>query len=166
MKGAEKLMPNLVRQPMVAARYAQEGATTKAGDIIRDKEEFTRGQLLMQGLGFRTEGLAARQTDMFKAEALRKQVMQEKNKVIARVDLEATSGDDEALDKALDKLVSFNSKNPAVAVTADQLSKTLLRRIETRAKSDRGFRVDEKLYPQLQILLDESAAKLEREAKK
>lgn len=166
LKGTEKLLPNLLRQPVTAYRLSQEGATTKLGDVIKNKDEFTEGQLLMQALGFRTEGLAARQTDMFKVNALKQEVMQQKNKLIARLDLEASRGDDEGFDKTLDKIILFNAKNPAQRIEPDDLSRSILRRIEARASSDRGFRVDEKFYPQLQILLDASAEKLEREAAK
>jgi hypothetical protein len=165
-RGVEKLMPNLIRQPMVAARYAKEGATTAAGDVLREKEEFTQGQLVMQALGYRTEGLADAQAANFKANAIRQKVMQEKTRLISRVDLEATRGSDEEFDAALENLLKFNSRYPMVAVRSNELSGMLQRRMEAREKADRGFRVDKKFYPYLEVLLEPSRAKLEREAAK
>ena len=165
-RGVEKLMPNLIRQPMVAARYAKEGATTAAGDVLREKEEFTQGQLVMQALGYRTEGLADAQAANFKANAIRQKVMQEKTRLISRVDLEATRGSDEEFDAALENLLKFNSRYPMVAVRPNELSGMLQRRMEAREKADRGFRVDKKFYPYLEVLLEPSRAKLEREAAK
>lgn len=166
MRGFEKLLPNLFRQPVTAARYAEEGATTTTGAPIREKEEFTKGQLAMQALGFRTEGLARAQEINFKVEAQRQKVTQQRGKLINRLDTELASGDDAAADKVMEDILEFNYKNPAVAIEADMLSKSLLARARKRAMSDRGFRVDDKLYPQLVELLDPSRELLEREAAK
>lgn len=163
-RGFEKLMPNLIRQPLAAERYRKEGATTPAGDILKDADEFTKGQLAMQALGYRTEGLADVQAINFKVNAIRQKVMQEKNRLIARVDLEATQGSDEALDDAVENVLKFNSRYPSLAVKGDDLARMLKSRREARAKADRGFRVDKKFYPQLQELLEPSRAKIEREA--
>jgi hypothetical protein len=151
---------------MVAARYSREGATTPAGDVVKDADEFTRGQLVMQALGYRTEGLADTQTANFKANSIRQKVMQEKNRLIARLDLEASQGSDEAMDDALEEVFKFNARYPMVAVKPAQLSTMLRNRMEKREQSDRGFRVDKKFYPYLEELLEPSRAKLEREAEK
>jgi len=166
MRGFEKLLPNLFRQPVTAARYAEEGATTTTGDSIRDPEEFTKGQLAMQALGFRTEGLAKTQELNFKVEALRQKVLQERGKLINRLDTELTQGDEIAADNVMEKVLIFNSRNPSVQIEADMLSKALLARAKKRMESDRGFRVDEKLYPYLVELLDPSRELIEREAAK
>jgi hypothetical protein len=166
MRGFEKLLPNLFRQPVTAARYAEEGATTTTGAPIRDPEEFTKGQLAMQALGFRTEGLAKIQEINFKVEAMRQKVLQERGKLINRLDTELTQGDEIAADNVMEKILIFNSRNPSVRIEADMLNKALLARAKKRMESDRGFRVDDKLYPYLVELLDPSRELLEREAAK
>ena len=166
MQGFEKILPSLFRNPVTAYRYSQEGAKSASGLPIKEPEEFTKGQLIAQALGFRTTGLAQVQEVNFKAEALRQQVLQKRAEVISRADLEATRGDDEALDKAIDAIVKFNSKNPTEAIKAKQLSKSLLDRAKARQASDRGFRVEKKLYPYLQDLLEPSRQQLERESAK
>ena len=166
MRGFEKLLPNLFRQPVTAARYAQEGATTTTGDIIKDKEEFTEGQLVMQALGFRTEGLAKKQEVNFKVNALKQKVIQDRSKLMNRLDTELASGDDIAADRVMEDILEFNYKNPTMMLEADMLNKALLDRARKRAMSDRGFRVDDKLYPLLVELLDLSSEMLEREAAK
>jgi hypothetical protein len=166
MRGVEKLLPNLFRQPVTAARYAEEGATTTTGAPIRDPEEFTKGQLAMQALGFRTEGLAKIQEMNFKVEALRQKVLQDRGKLINRLDTELTQGDEIAADNVMEKILIFNSRNPSVQIEADMLNKALLARAKARMTSDRGFKVDEKLYPYLVELLDPSRELLEREAAK
>ena len=166
MQGFEKILPSLFRNPVTAYRYSQEGAKSASGLPIKEPEEFTKGQLIAQALGFRTTGLAQVQEVNFKVEALRQQVLQKKAEVISRADLEATRGDDEALDKAIDAIVKFNSKNPTEAIKAKQLSKSLLDRAKARQASDHGFRVEKKLYPYLQDLFEPSRQQLERESAK
>lgn len=166
LQGFEKLLPAMFRQSVTAYRYSQEGARTATGDVIKEADEFTKGQLVAQALGFRTEGLAAVQEANFKAEALRQKVIQDKGKVRARLDRELELGSDEAVDKAMDDLLEFNARNPQSAIKGSELSKQLLNRAKQRALSDRGFKVDKNMYPYLAELLDISREKLEREAAK
>jgi hypothetical protein len=122
----------------------------------------------MQALGYRTEGLADAQTVNFKANAIQQKVIQEKNRLINRIDLELTRGDDEAFDTALNSLLNFYSRNPSALNDTDEakLSTLLSKRLEAREAANRGFRVDENFYPYLEVLLEPSRAKLERESAK
>jgi len=166
MQGLERLLPAALRQPLTAVRYSQEGATTSTGAVIREPEEFTKAQLLAQAAGARTTGLASAQEANFKANALKAKVVIEKGKLVNRVDLEATRGDDEAFDDALEKLIAFGARNPQARIDGGDLSKLVQARIAKRARSDRGFDVDKKFYPYLEQLLESSREKLEREAAK
>lgn len=164
MQGLEKLLPAALRQPLTAYRYSQEGATTSTGAIIKDADEFTRAQLAAQAAGARTTGLASRQEDLFKANALKAKVVNDKAQIVNRLDLEAIRGDDDAFDDALEKLLVFNLRNPQVAVKGEQLSKMLKNRMEKRLKADRGFNVDKQFYPYLEDLLEPSRERLEKES--
>jgi hypothetical protein len=166
MQGLERLLPAALRQPLTAVRYSEEGATTSTGRVIREPEEFTKAQLLAQAAGARTTGLASAQEANFKANALKAKVIIEKGKLVNRVDLEASRGDDEAFDDALEKLIAFGARNPQARVDGGDLSKLVQARIAKRAKSDRGFDVDKKFYPYLEQLLEPSREKLEKEAAK
>jgi|688.fasta_scaffold02765_38 hypothetical protein len=166
MQGLERLLPAALRQPLTAVRYSEEGATTSTGAVIREPEEFTKAQLLAQAAGARTTGLASAQEANFKANALKAKVIIEKGKLVNRVDLEATRGDDEAFDDALEKLIAFGARNPQARIDGADLSKLVQARISKRAKADRGFDVDKKFYPYLEQLLESSREKLEREAAK
>jgi len=166
MQGLERLLPAALRQPLTAVRYSEEGATTSTGAVIREPEEFTKAQLLAQAAGARTTGLASAQEANFKANALKAKVVIEKGKLVNRVDLEATRGDDEAFDDALEKLIAFGARNPQARIDGGDLSKLVQARIAKRARSDRGFDVDKKFYPYLEQLLESSREKLDKEAAK
>jgi hypothetical protein len=166
MQGLERLLPAFLRQPLTAVRYSKEGATTTTGAVIKEPEEFTKAQLIAQAAGARTTGLASVQEANFKVNALKAKVTLEKSKTLNRVDLEAMRGSDEEFDAALEKLITFNARNPQLAVKGEQLSKIIKDRMEKRLKSDRGIEVDKKFYPYLEELLETSREKIEREAAK
>jgi hypothetical protein len=55
-RAIETILPGFAKQPMIAKRYAAEGARTLQGDIMQ--KEFTPFELMMQGLGIRPADLA------------------------------------------------------------------------------------------------------------
>jgi hypothetical protein len=166
LQGIEKLLPAALRTPVTAYRYSQEGVRTGAGAVIKEPEEFTRAQLIAQGLGARTTGLASKQDALFKANALKAKVIQEKGELIKRLDRDSELGSDEAVDDAIENVLKFNYRNPTNGINTNDLPKMLQKRLEQRLKSDRGFPIEEKFYPALADLLDVSTEKLEREAAK
>ena len=165
LQGMEQLMPAMVRSPITAYRYATEGASTTWGAEIKPDYEFTIGQIIGQSLGFSSEGLVAQREALFKANALRLQVQQDKRKLLDRLDLEFR-GERGDVNDAVDKIINFNRKNWFDPIQVDQLSKSLINRIERRESAERGFPVDEKYYPQLERLLRPGVRKLEAEAAK
>lgn len=166
LQGFEKLSPAMFRNIIKSYRYGKEGALSGTGAPIKEAEEFTRGQLIAQAAGFRTQGLANAQEDNFKAEALRQKVVQEKSKLVERLDLETMRGDDNDFAKAMDNLVVFGLKNPTMAMKTEEIMAAIKTRTENRATADRGFRVDKKLYPALAELLNRSREQLDKEAAK
>ena len=163
LRGAEQVMPAIARAPMTAARYAREGARTSTGASIKDAEEFTVGELLAQSAGFATEGLQSRREAIFAVQGLMLEAKRERSKSLARLDLEITKGSDDDVEKAIDKIINYNSKNYWDPITSEQISQSIKKRMERRFMSDRGFPLDKKYYPQVVDLLEPSSKKLERE---
>jgi hypothetical protein len=166
LQGIEKLLPAVLRAPVTAYRYSQEGARTNRGDVIKEPEEFTKAQLIAQALGARTTGLASQQDVLFKANAIKAKVLQDKGNLITRLDRDTELGSDEAVDTAIENVLKFNYRNPENPINIDNLPAMLQKRMEQRLNSVRGFMVDEKFYPALADLFDVSIEQLEREAAK
>jgi hypothetical protein len=164
LRGMEQLMPALVRAPMTAARYAQEGAQTSSGAVIKDADEFTIGQIIAQGLGFATEGLQAKREEIFKVQGQIIKAKQEKSAAVTRLEKEIMTGSDSAVEAAFEKVFAYNSKNWFDPISKDTVSEAMKRRMQKRF--DRGFPMDKKYYPQVAELLEPGTEKLEREAKK
>ena len=164
-QGMETLMPAIFRAPMTAARYGKEGATTTSGAIIKDKDEFTKGQLLAQSLGFATEGLQARREALFKLQGEVLKVKRERTALLDRLELELDKGSDDDVSKAFENIFKFNSKNPMTMIKSEDMSASLKKQMDRKLQSDRGFPIDKKYYPQLVEILEPSYKKLEREEK-
>jgi hypothetical protein len=164
LRGMEQLMPALVRAPMTAARYAQEGAQTSAGAVIKDADEFTIGQIIAQGLGFATEGLQAKREEIFKVQGQIIKAKQEESTALHRLEKEILSGSDNAVESAFDRVITYNNKNWFDPISSQTISESLKRRMQQRF--DRGFPMDKKYYPLVADLLEPGSEKLEREAKK
>jgi hypothetical protein len=163
VQGTEQLLPGLLRAPLTAFRYSKEGATTASGAIIKNKDEFTVGQIIGQGMGFATEGLVAQREAIFKANALMLQVKNERKALIARLDLETRSEDGD-VNKILDDITRFNIKNFFDPITGETINESLRNRLKRRQMTERGFPLDKKYYPQLMELINPGVVKLEREA--
>jgi hypothetical protein len=163
LRGFEQIMPAFFRGSFTAARYAKEGATNTIGAVIKQPEEFTRGELLAQSAGFVTSGLQSVREDNFAAQKLTMEVAKTRSELLARLDRELDRGSDSAVDKAFDKMIDFNIKNPRVAITKEQMDESLKKRMERRLNTSYGFYRDKKYYPQLMDFLEPSRKVLERE---
>lgn len=164
MRGIEQLSPAFVRGVLTAERYEKEGALTSSGAAIKEAEEFTQGQLWAQRFGFATEGLVAQREAIFKLQGEILKVKQERTKLLDRLDLEINKGDDEDVDKALEKIQKFNSRNPFAMIEYKDLKQSLEKQAKRRMQSDRGMPIDKHYYPQITEALEPSIKKLERES--
>jgi hypothetical protein len=166
LRGIEQVAPAIIRAPMTAARYAREGATTTSGAAIKEAEEFTIGELLAQSAGFATEGLQARREALFQVQGQILAAKRERSEVLLRLDKELLEGSDSGLEKSIDKLISYNSKNWWDPIDGDHITQSMQKRLQRKFVSDRGFPIDPKYYPQVMDLLEPSSKKLEREVKR
>jgi hypothetical protein len=164
LRGLEQLSPAFARGAFTAARYEREGATTASGAVIKDADEFTKGQLWAQRFGFATEGLVAQREAIFHLQGEILKVKRERTALLDRLELELDKGDDEDVEKVLTKMAKFNASNPFDAIKYENIKASLKKQLERKMKSDRGMPIDKKYYPQVMEILEPSVRKLEREA--
>ena len=93
-------------------------------------------------------------------------VKQERNKLLDRLYLEINKGDDEDVEKVLEKIQKFNSRNPFAMIEYENIEQSLDKQAKRRMQADRGMPIDERYFPQVAAGLEPSAKKLEREAAK
>lgn len=164
LRGFEQLSPAFARGAFTAARYEREGATTASGAVIKDADEFTKGQLWAQRFGFATEGLVAQREAIFHLQGEILKVKRERTELLDRLERELDQGDDKDVENVLTKMAKFNSSNPYDAIKYENIKASLKKQIDRKVKSDRGMPIDKKYYPQVMEILEPSVRKLEREA--
>lgn len=163
LEGMEQLMPGFVRPTLTAYRYSEQGATTPTGAVIKRAEEFTTGELIGQAMGFSTEGLVAQRETLFKAEALKARVKNDKKKLLDRLGLETARGGDN-LNTVFKKIEEFNRKNPSSAIDSDSITRSLENRFQRMYATERGLPIEPEFYPLVRELFNVPIEKLEREA--
>jgi hypothetical protein len=164
MRGVEQLAPAFARGAFTAARYEKEGALTSTGSAIKEAEEFTQGQLLAQSMGFATEGLVAQRETIFKLQGEILKVKKERAKLLDRLDLEINKGDDEDVERVLEKIQKFNSRNPFAMIEYENIEQSMDKQAKRRMQADRGMPIDERYFPQVAPVLEAPGKKLERES--
>lgn len=167
LKGLEKLTPALFRGTLTDIRYKTEGAVSPIGDVIKDADEFTNAQLLMQALGYKTTGLADRMNELYLINREKKKIIGERHNLIDALNRASTMGRDSDFDDVDDKIDEFNMKYPQKDLRIDYEDKkrALEKRREMLRKSERGYAPD-KRFRDLDVLQEPSLNKLERETEK
>ena len=152
MKGLEKLIPAFFKNPLVAARLAKEGATTRRGDMIMDKGDFSDISLIAQALGFQSAKLARIREQSFE---LTQEVLKMQKERAGTLDgiksvLSDTDSTEKDLINAFNKLDQFNRKFgtiEGVGIDVDTIFDSLDREQERQFNTFRGMSVPEKLQP-------------------
>jgi hypothetical protein len=144
-KGVEKMSPALIRNFVLAHKYAQveiAGVTIGKGEPVMDAKGaeillsggFTAGELLGQSIGFRSDLLSYPQKVAFKLNAQDQKVDFERTKLMNNIAREffngQRTGNFDGYLKQLDKRDKFNSKYPEKGIDDDQLEKSIEKRQE------------------------------------
>lgn len=134
----EKFAPAVLRNPLVAERYSEEGAEDTKGNLILDKDAFTTGRLLWQAIGFRSDELADVQGVNHKVMTQQQRMLNQRNQLQNNLDRVFRKGDLAGQERFLDEMADFNVRHPEAKITGEQYIKSLEARNEARAKSWRG----------------------------
>jgi hypothetical protein len=166
-KGAEKLSPAFFRGAITASRYAEEGARTPSGDVVKEAGEFTEPQLMMQRLGFKTTGLAQEASDRFYINQQLTKIKDMRKNLINQLDHAAVYDNDEQYDKVRDKIDNFNDRFPhsESKITSEDIQRALEAREKRRRQSERGLYV-ERPYRDIEDVRERGLRLLEGEAAK
>ena len=146
-RGFEKFAPAWMKGGLTAMRLKSEGATTTKGDEVMNPEFYTTGKLLAQTLGFGSTEVAQVQKANFMAKNIVAEINREKETLLNRLDAAVRRDDDDEIDKILEKIDKFNTKNAMLAINGETVSKSLQSRAERRGKSYQGLSVSDKEAP-------------------
>jgi hypothetical protein len=142
-RAIETMLPGFIKQPVIAARYAKEGALTLGGDVM--KQDFTPFELMMQSLGIRSAELAEIQFRNIKVKGQEQAITKKHQNLLNIFALTFMTNDAAGNEKAFDKIMKFNKKYPTMAIDADSLIKSISGKMEKSAQADHGLYIDPKL---------------------
>jgi hypothetical protein len=146
-RGFEKISPAWLKGGLTAMRLKEEGATTTKGDEIMNPEFYTTGKLLAQTLGFGSTEVAQVQKANFMAKQIVTKINREKQNILNRLDAAVRQDNDDKIDKILEEIDKFNTKNAMLAINGETVSKSLQSRAERRGKAYQGLSVSDKEAP-------------------
>jgi len=142
-RALETVMPAFIKNPMVAARYANEGANTLRGDPLM--EEISPFYLLMQSLGIRSAELAERQFYNIVTKGQEQTILAKRQNLLNLYAISFMSNDNESFDKAMDKIDTFNSNYPDVSIPLKSLNDSIKERMKKSEQSEHGLFIDKRL---------------------
>ena len=142
-RALETVMPAFIKNPMVAARYANEGANTLRGDPLM--EEVSPFYLLMQSLGIRSAELAERQFYNIVTKGQEQTILAKRQNLLNLYAISFMSNDDESFDKAMDRIDKFNSNYPDVSIPLKSLNDSIKERMKKSDQSEHGLFIDKRL---------------------
>lgn len=142
-RAIEMISPAFIKNPLVAARYAREGANTLRGDaLVEDMGPFS---LLMQSFGIRDAELAERQFYNIQVKGQEQEVLKERTNLLNLFAIAFMSGDADTTDKAFEKINKFNSKHSSVAIPAATIVRSIQDRYKKSAQTDHGLYIDKNM---------------------
>jgi hypothetical protein len=147
-KMLERMLPAVVRNLVVANKYADEGMKTGRGVELVGKDDVKTGEIIGQAIGFRPDILAATQGPAFKYAGIEQKINNQRNLLLNKLDFEhrkeTDAGDDKFADIIENEVSKFNKKYPSYALDADSIYDSLLTKAEQRASSRAGVAITEK----------------------
>ena len=165
VKAFEKWTPAMFRGLLTDVRYTQEGARTGNLQVIKEADEFTRAQLAMQALGYKTKGLAERQKDIFVYNNEKQKIDAKRADIIRQIERSATLDKDDRFQAMIDKALLFNSMypNPELTIEYEDIERAFDRRMKLLQNNVRGIAQEQKfsnlldLQDRTEKLLDEES---------
>ena len=143
MRAIESTVPKFVKDPLLALRYATEGAQTMRGDALVDS--FDPLVIFSQAMGFSPAELSERYDANGAIKGYEGRIKDRRTNLINRFALANRLGDRSELERVKKEIIRFNAKNKPVAITRS----TLIRSIRTRNRYShdqiKGIVVDKKL---------------------
>jgi len=142
-RAIEAVSPGFIKQPLVAARYAREGANTLKGDpLVQDVGPM---DLLMQSLGFRPTEIAELQYYNITKKGQEQAILKERQNLLNLFGISFMANDADANEKAFEKIMKFNAKYPSKNIPMKSLTKSIKERATKSAMARHGLHIDKKL---------------------
>jgi len=149
LKAVSKFIPvKTIRAPFDAYRLGKEGAKTPGLESKIDPEEFTKGVLFMQALGFRPATLAKLEDADAFINKHKRQIQTARGDIIRRFVKANQLGRDDIAKKVQGEIQTFNStfRHSDLTIDDDAIDSYIESVEKRRENTRRGMEVEEKFY--------------------
>jgi hypothetical protein len=147
-RAVEKAVPAIIAKPASAVRMAEEGATTKKGDVLID--DFTVTELAMQSIGLQPERLAQKQKAAIAIKQKEQKILDAREAIMDRLWMERDNPD--GYEAAMERALEFNSKrkDPKMLITPKKIRESFKKRAQLKAEAEAlGAKYDKRLRSEL-----------------
>jgi hypothetical protein len=142
-RAIEMISPAFIKNPLVAARYANEGVNTLRGDsLVEDVGSFS---LLMQSIGLRPADVAEIQFKNIVRKGQEQEIKKERQNLLNLYGIAFMANDSDTLEKAYERIDKFNTKHPSVWIPAKTLTTSIKERMTKSAQTEHGLYIDKRL---------------------
>ena len=142
-RAIEMISPAFIKNPLVAARYANEGVNTLRGDpLVEDVGSFS---LLMQSIGLRPADVAEIQFRNITIKGQEQAILKERQNLLNLYGIAFMANDSDTLEKAYERIEKFNTKHPSVWIPAKTLTTSIKERMTKSAQTENGLYIDKRL---------------------
>ena len=156
-RALEVMMPAAIKNVMVGTRYMVEGraVTLKGNEVDAD---IPAASALAQMLGFSPEDTAQKQKASIEMKNINEKIIGRRTDLLNAFFMSVDAGDSDMLERVIEKIITFNTTNPAVGIDPNSLFKSVNKRYQDRALANitGGISINKKLMPQLTDMLDYS----------
>ena len=150
-RSLETASPAFIKNVLKGLRLGTEGRATtiRGNELIGD---ITTKEAFGQALGFTPERLSQRQKSNIEMKTAEQNILNRRQSLLDAFFMAVDNDDDTMIDRVLDKVEKFNNVNGAVAITGDQLQKSIKTRYKQRAmaESTGGMPINKKLIGDLE----------------
>lgn len=165
-KAMEKASPALIRNLIIANKYADEGIKNARGSELVPKEALTKGELFGQAIGFRPDRVANAQAQAFKLTGIEQATLNQRDRIMRMINIAHKKEDFDTVTKIIDTEVQkFNAKNPEYEIEFDDIYNSVFAQTELRNSAQAGVNLTEKNARLMQEAVENLKKSLERPAK-
>jgi hypothetical protein len=130
-RAAERTLPAIFKQPMVAMRYSTEGVLTLKGDELISN--ISGKDALAQSLGFAPEKVAQRQKSNIEKKSMEQDIINKRQDLMNAFFMSIDTQDSDFTDRVVDKISLFNRTYPSYPILGDSLFTSVMTRYKSRA---------------------------------
>ena len=145
-KGLEKLLPiGALRGPMASWRMSEEGLVDKDLNIIKNADDFTTGMLVMQGLGYKTTGVAEVTNMNYYITKARREIEDKRGTLVRQWVKAVRKNDIDRVQDIQSNMSKFNRMFPieGLIIDGEVLTDALDQKLEKAAVTNRGIEMKE-----------------------